>query len=42
MPKRRPPHPPELRRQMVELVRAGRNPEDLGRDYEPSAQAIRN
>jgi transposase len=26
----------------VELVRAGRNPEDLAREYEPSAQAIRN
>jgi transposase len=42
MPKSRPPYPPELRRQMVELVRAGRNPEDLAREYEPSAQAIRN
>jgi transposase len=27
---------------MVELVRAGRNPEDLGREFEPSAQSIRN
>jgi transposase len=27
---------------MVELVRAGRNPEDLAREFEPSAQAIRN
>ena len=26
----------------MELVRAGRNPEELGREYEPSAQAIRN
>jgi transposase len=42
MPKSRPPYPPELRRQMVELVRAGRTPEDLAREYEPSAQAIRN
>jgi transposase len=42
MPKSRPPYPPELRRQMVELVRAGRNPEELAREYEPSAQAIRN
>jgi transposase len=42
MPKSRPPYPPELRRQMVELVRSGRNPEDLAREYEPSAQAIRN
>jgi len=27
---------------MVELVRAGREPEDLAREFEPSAQAIRN
>ena len=42
MPKSRPPYPPELRRQLVELVRSGRNPEELAREYEPSAQAIRN
>ena len=34
--------PPEFRRQTVELVRAGRDPTDLGREFEPSAQAIRN
>lgn len=27
---------------MVELVRAGRTPEELGKEFEPSAQAIRN
>jgi transposase len=27
---------------MVELVRVGRTPEDLAREFEPSAQAIRN
>jgi transposase len=27
---------------MVELVRAGRSPESLAREFEPSAQAIRN
>ena len=32
----------EFRRQMVELVRAGRTPEELSREFEPSAQAIRN
>ena len=36
------PYPPEFRRQLVELVRAGRNPADLAREFEPSAQAIRN
>jgi len=37
-----PAYPLEFRRQMVELVRAGRDPEDLAREFEPSAQAIRN
>jgi transposase len=37
-----PAYPPEFRRQMVELVRVGRDPEDLAREFEPSAQAIRN
>ena len=38
----RPPYAPEFRQQMVELVRAGRSPEELAREFEPSAQAIRN
>ena len=42
MPKTRPPYSAEFRRQMVELVRAGRDPTDLAREFEPSAQAIRN
>lgn len=43
MPQRhRPLYPPEFRRQMVELVRTGRDPEQLAREFEPSAQAIRN
>ena len=42
MPKFRPPYPPEFRQQMIELVRAGRTPEELAREFEPSAQAIRN
>lgn len=33
---------PEFRQQMVELVRAGRNPEALAKEFEPSAQTIRN
>ena len=41
MPKTRPPYAPEFRRQMIELVRAGRDPADLAREFEPSAQAIR-
>ena len=41
MAKRR-AYPPEFRHQMVELVRAGRTPGELSREFEPSAQAIRN
>ncbi len=36
------PYSLEFRRQMVELVRTGRTPEELSREFEPSAQAIRN
>ncbi len=42
MPKRNAPYPLEFRQQMVELVRIGRTPEELSREFEPSAQAIRN
>ena len=35
-------YPVEFRWQVVELVRAGRTPEELAREFEPSAQAIRN
>jgi transposase len=42
MPKSRPPYAPEFRHRMVELVRAGREPEELAKEFEPSAQAIRN
>ncbi len=33
-------YPPEFRRQMVELVRSGRTPEELSREFEPTAQSI--
>jgi transposase len=42
MPKTRPPYPPEFRTRLVELVRSGRKPEELAREFEPSAQSIRN
>lgn len=42
MPRSRPPYPPEFRQEMVKLVRSGRNPEDLAKEYEPSSQTIRN
>src|SRR3954471_15951750 len=41
MPKTRPPYSPDFRRQMVDLVRAGRDPEDLAKEFEPTAQSIR-
>ena len=42
MPKTRPPYSSEFRGQMAELARAGRSAEELAREFEPSAQAIRN
>ena len=33
-------YPPEIRRQMVDLVRSGRTPEELSREFEPSAASI--
>jgi len=41
MPRTRPPYPPEFRQQILALVRAGRSPEELAREFEPSAQTIR-
>jgi len=41
MARTRPPYSPEFRRQMVDLVRAGRNPDDLAREFEPSGHSIR-
>ena len=35
-------YPEEFKRKMIGLVREGRNPEELSRQFEPSAQAIRN
>ena len=41
MAKRR-SYPQEFREQLVQLVHAGRTPEELAREFEPSAQTIRN
>jgi len=41
MPKTRPPYAPELMRRLVEMLRAGRTPEELATKFEPSAQSIR-
>ena len=35
------PYPPEFRRRLVEMVRAGRTPEALAKEFEPSAPSIR-
>ena len=40
MPRTCPPYSPEFRRQMVDLARAGRTPEELAREFEPTAQSI--
>ena len=42
MPRHREPYPPEFRRQMVELVRSGRTPDELAAEFEPSHQTIRD
>ena len=42
MPKSHVPYPPEFRQQMIELVRAGRNPHEVAKEFECSAQTIRN
>ena len=42
MPKTRPPYSAVFRQQMVDLVHAGRRPEDLAKEFEPTAQTIYN
>lgn len=42
MPKSRHPYPHEFRDELIQLARSGRTPESLSKEYEPSAQTIRN
>jgi transposase len=42
MPKSHARYASEYRRRMVELVRAGRSPDELAKEFEPTAQSIRN
>jgi transposase len=42
MAKTRKAYAPEFRRQMVELVRGGRTPEALAKEFEPTAKSIRD
>ncbi|EAR23282.1 hypothetical protein NB231_15718 [Nitrococcus mobilis Nb-231] len=37
-----PPYPPEFRQQIIDLVRNGRTPWELAKEFEPSAQTIMN
>ena len=40
--RRRGRYPPEYSARIVELVKGGRSPESLAREFEPSEQTIRN
>jgi transposase len=42
MPKSHKPYPRELKARLIEMVRAGRTPEELAERFEPTAQSIRN
>jgi transposase len=42
MPKSHPPYPEEFRQQILGLIRAGRTPDELAEEFEPTAQTIRN
>ena len=42
MPKSHKPYPPEFKQRIVEMVRAGRSPDELAEKFEPTAQSIRN
>ena len=42
MHRARPPYAPEFRRQMVDPVRAGRSPDDLAKEFEPTSHSIRH
>ena len=42
MPKTHPRYPDEFRQQILALARAGRSPDELAKEFEPTAQTIRN
>ena len=41
MPRTRPPYSLEFRKQILKLVRTGRTPNELAREFEPSGETIR-
>jgi len=42
MPSSQKRYPAKFKRQMVELIRSGRTPNELARKFEPSVESIRN
>ena len=42
MPRSHKPYPLEFKHRLVEMVRAGQNPDELAEKFEPTAQSIRN
>jgi len=42
MPRTCPDYPREFHHQMVDLVRSGRSPEELAKEFEPSSHSIRH
>lgn len=42
MSRKRRRYPPEFREQLIALVRSGRTPDELAKEFEPSGQTIRN
>lgn len=42
MPRPHPPYPAEFRRRVLDLIRSGRTPESLAKEFHVSAQSIRN
>ncbi len=42
MPKSHKAYPREFKERLIEMVRAGRTPEELAEKFEPTAQSIRN
>ena len=42
MPNSHPPYAAEFRRRILDLVRSGRNPESLSKEFRLSAQTVRN
>jgi len=42
MPRTHPRYPNEFRQQILELAQAGRSPDELAKEFEPTAQTIRN